>query len=483
VIGAGFMRRYVSGGDREQINLLPMCMDDMIAQDNVVRAIDVIVDNMDITTMGFTHSETKETGRKPYNPVDLFKLYTYSYYNGIRSSRRIEKECYRNIEVMWLINELKPDFKTISDFRKDNKKQIKLAFSKFSMICDELGLVSKEIVAIDGSKFRANNGRTSYYTKNKLDKMLEHYAETAEKYMALLDNCDTQDSDNQNTTLSRTEIEEKIKGIKNRVSELEAISEQVKKEGSIYITDPDARIMRCNNDGGLICHNVQIAVEDKTHLVVAVDVTSEPTDYKQFYNIASKAKEELQVNEIIAIADKGYYSTDEFIKCKDNGIIAIVSKANKSNFSNVNYSKLNFKYNEENDVYICPQGHELSRPKKRRSNSTIIRYQNRTACKNCPVKDLCTPHKHGRTVFRQENDRFADEVDKRTKENMKLYNKRKQMAEHPFGTIKRNFGFTYFLTRRTENVLTESLMHFLVYNIKRVINTVGVEKLVGELQG
>lgn len=300
------MGRYVISGSRVQVGLLPVCLDDMINEKNVVRAIDAIVDNMEIPSLGFTHSKTAVTGRKPYNPVDMFKLYIYSYFNGIRSSRKIEKECYRNIEVMWLISELKPDFKTISDFRKDNKKQIKLAFSKFSMICDELGLVSKEIVAIDGSKFRANNGRTAYYTKNKLDKMFEHYAETAEKYMALLDSYDTQDNDNQNTSITRAEIDEKIKGIKNRVSELEAIAEQVKNEGSIYITDPDARIMRCNNDGGLNCHNVQIAVEDKTHLVVAVDVTSEPTDYKQFYNMASKAKEELHVDELTAIADKGY---------------------------------------------------------------------------------------------------------------------------------------------------------------------------------
>jgi transposase len=476
------MGRYFDTGNRDQLNLLPMCLDDMIAQNNVIRAIDVIVDNLDILSMGFTHSETKKTGRKPYNPVDFFKLYTYCYFNGIRSSRKIEKECYRNIEVMWLINELRPDFKTIADFCKDNKKQIKIAFSKFSMICDELGLISKEIVAIDGSKFRANNSRSAYYTKNKLDKMIEHYVECAEKYMALLDTCDKEEGDNQNTTLSRSEIEEKIKGIKNRVSELEDIYDHVKKEGSIYITDPDSRIMRCNNDGGLICHNVQIAVEDKTHLVVAVDVTSEPTDYKQFYNMASKAKEELHVDEITVIADKGYYSTDEFIKCKGNGITALVSKAIKGNFSNTNYNKVNFKYNEEKDVYICPQGHELSKPKRRTGKIPIVRYQNRSACKGCHVKDQCTTHQH-RTVIRKENDQFAEEVDRRTKENMELYKKRKQLAEHPFGTIKRNFGFTYFLTRRTENVRTESLMHFLVYNMKRVINTVGVEKLVGELQG
>ena len=187
------MGRYASGGNREQMNLLPMCLDDMIAEDNVIRAIDAMVDNMEIQSLGFTHSETAATGRKPYNPVDMFKLYTYSYFNGIRSSRKMEKECYRNIEVMWLINELKPDFKTISDFRKDNKRQIKLAFRKFSMLCDELGLIGKEIIAVDGSKFRANNGRKAYHTEKKLQKTIEYYTEAAEKYMSLLDNCDSED--------------------------------------------------------------------------------------------------------------------------------------------------------------------------------------------------------------------------------------------------------------------------------------------------
>jgi transposase len=478
------MGRYFDTGNRDQLNLFPMCLDDMITQNNVVRAIDVIVENLDILSMGFTHSETKETGRKPYNPVDLFKLYTYCYYNAIRSSRKMEKECHRNIEVMWLINELKPDFKTIADFRKDNKRQIKEAFSKFSMICDELGLVSKEIVAIDGSKFRANNGRKAYYTKKKLDKMLAHYAESAEKYIALLDVCDTQENDSQTLALSKREIEEKLKQIKDRVAALETLAERVEKEGTIYMTDPDARIMRGNNGGGDISHNVQIAVEDKTHLVIAVDVTSEAVDYKQFYNMASKAKEELKVEEITAIADRGYYSAEEFAKCKDAGITAIVSKADKNSFASVNYSKLNFRYDAEKDVYICPQGHELNKYSQIRTiNKDVSRYFNKKACSECPVKDMCTPNKHGRQVSRKKKDQYSDEVDKRTKEFMNLYKKRQQMVEHPFGTLKRGLGFTYFLTRGRENVRTETLMHFLIYNIKRVINTVGVEKLIGELQG
>lgn len=223
------------------------------------------------------------------------------------------------------------------------------------------------------------------------------------------------------------------------------MSEQVEKEGTIYMTNPDARLMSGNNGGGDISHNVQIAVEDKTHLVVAVDVASKPTDYKQLHNMASKAKEELKVEEITAIADKGYYSADEFVKCKDSSITAIVSKANKSNYSNINYCKFNFKYDEQKDVYICPQGHELKKYNHRRADIEIYRYANKKACMGCPVKDLCTPHKNGRTVFRQRNEHIADEVDKRTKECMDLYKKRQRMAEHPFGTIKRSLNEQYNL--------------------------------------
>jgi len=458
------MDRYMTAGNREQMSFLPMCLDDMIAEDNVVRAIDTIVDNMEIPSLGFTHSETTVTGRKPYNPIDMFKLYTYSYFNGIRSSRKIEKECYRNIEVMWLINELKPDFKTIADFRKDNRKQIKLAFRKFSMLCDELGLIVKEIIAVDGSKFRANNGRKAYHTEKKLQKTIEYYTETAEKYMYLLDNYDSEESESQNTKLNRAQIESKIKSIQERISELDALEKQVKENGPIYITDPDSRLMRMNNNGGDICHNVQMAVDDKNHLVVAVDVTSEPVDKQQFHNITLQAKEELGVDQITAIADKSYYSASEFAKFKEDNIIPIVSKADYSHMAaTVGYGKSQFKYDEENDGYICPQGHVLRAYKQRKENAKYAdhkQYINSEACLDCPVRYKCTTNKDGRTIHDRLFQRIADEVDRRTAENAYMYKKRQQLAEHPFGTLKRDFGFSYFQTRGTESVRTKSSCTF-----------------------
>lgn len=480
------MNRYKSIENRDQLSLMPMCLDDMIAPDSEVRAIDAIVDSMDIQSMGFIYSITKETGRKPYNPIDMFKLYTYSYFNGIRSSRKIERECYRNIEILWLINELKPDFKTIADFRKNNKGQIKQAFRKFSLICDELGLIGKEMVAVDGSKFRANNSRMAYHSENKLLKKIEHYNNAAEQYLLLLDSCDNEEINSARTNLNRAEIVSKIEGINKRLVELEILREQVKENGSIYITDQDSRMMKTNNNGVDICHNVQIAVDDKNHLVVAVNVTSDQVDKEQLHSISLQAKEELGANKITAIADKGYYSASEFVKCKEDSIIPIVSKADHSHMAATKeYGKSQFRYDEVNDGYVCPQGHLLKAYNPRKENGKYAghkRYQNFAACRECRVKDKCSNSGKGRTIQDRPFQRYADEVDKRTTEYIDMYKKRKQLVEHPFGTIKRALGFSYFLTRGTESVRTESLMHFLVYNMKRVINIIGTKEIIGVLQ-
>lgn len=469
------------------MSIFPMCLDDMIGPDSEVRAIDVIVDSMDIQSIGFVYSETKETGRKPYNPVDMFKLYTYSYFNGIRSSRKIERECYRNIEVFWLINELKPDFKTIADFRKNNKKQIKQAYSRFSMICDELGLIGKEMVAVDGSKFRASNSRMAYHSENKLQKKIEHYNKTAEQYLSLLDSSDTQENNYGTSKLSRTEIEAKVEGINKRLVELETLKQQVKETGSLYTTDPDSRMMKTNNNGCDICHNVQVAVDDKNHLVVAVDVTSDPVDKEQLHNISLQAKEELGVDMLTVIADKGYYSASEFVKCKEDNIIPIVSKADHSHMAATKeYGKSQFKYDGVNDGYICPQGHLLKAYTSRKENAKYPgykRYHNSAACSLCKAKDKCSDSEKGRTIQDRPFQRYADEVDMRTNEYLGMYKKRKQLVEHPFGTIKRALGFSCFLTRGTESVRTESLMHFLVYNMKRAINIIGTKEIVGILKG
>ena len=381
------------------------------------------------------------------------------------------------------MNELKPDFKTIANFRKDNKKAIKAAFRKFTMICDELNLISKEIVAVDGSKFRACNGRMRYHSKGKIAEKLQHYSEAAEKYMNLLEQCDQNETENPPNQYSRKELKEKLDKIQKRVNELEAIQGKVETEGTIYLSDPDARLMRTHNGGGDISHNVQTAVEEKNHFIVAVDVTSEAVDYAQLYNIASQAKEELRVDELTAIADKGYYSGEQFAKCKDENIHPIAPHPDKGGAQERGYTKGYFRYDKETDMYCCPQGELLGQPAQRRANRKGDRYYNQVACANCLAKDRCSPALPYRTIVRGKFDDYSEEVDAFTKAHAEIFVKRKSLCEHPFGTVKRALGFTYFLTRGHENVRTESLLHFLAYNMKRLINIMGTTGLTAELQG
>ena len=477
------MNRYVQSEDRNQLSIEPLCFDDLITENNPVRAIEMIVESMDIPQLGFVYAKTKDTGRKPYSPEDQFKLYAYSYYNGIRSSRKIERECHRNIEVMWLIGGLKPDHKTIANFRKDNKNAIKAAFRQFSLICAELGLISREVVAVDGSKFRACNGRMRYHSKGKIAEKLQHYNEAAEKYLNLLEQSDREENEAPPAQYSRDELKEKLGKIQKRVQELEAIQERVEAEGTIYLTDSDARLMRNHNGGGDISHNVQIAVEAANHFVVAVDVTSEAVDYAQLHNISSQAKEELGAEELIAIADKGYYAGEQFAKCKEDHIRPIAPHPEKGGSQERGYTKGHFIYEAETDAYRCPQGQMLAQPAQKRANRKGNRYYNRVVCANCPAKEKCSPSTPYRTIVRGEYDSYSDEVDAFTKANAKLFAERKSMCEHPFGTVKRALGFTHFLTRGSDNVRTESLLHFFAYNLKRFINIVGTTRVQVMLQG
>ena len=300
------MSGYIEGKiNTKQYSLIPMCYDEMISEDNPVRVLEAFVDSLDMKELNFKNSDRKTNlaGRPSYNPKDLLKLYLYGYFNGIRSSRKLARECERNIEVFWLINELKPDFRTISDFRKDNINNMKSVFKEFSILCDSLNLVGKEIVAIDGSKFRANNGRRKNYTKGKLDKQIKYYEENIQKYMDILDKEDGEERDNK-INITKEEIQNKIAEAKQRIKELGSVKEEVEKNGEISITDPDARHMKTSNNGTDISHNVQISVDNKTDLVIALDVTNNPADQGQLSNMAIKSKEELGVEKLTALADK-----------------------------------------------------------------------------------------------------------------------------------------------------------------------------------
>ncbi len=470
--------RYIEGTDREQISFMQLAFNDIIGEDNPVRVMDAFIEMMDMKALGCKHSETSTTGRMPYNPKDLLKLYVYGYFNGIRTSRKIEKECHRNIEVMWLVKGLSPDFKTIADFRKDNKKAVIDIFKEFSMFCEELNLIGKEIVAIDGSKFRASNSRRKNFTEKKVEKMLTHYETAAKKYIELLESSDGSEEDDGKVDVNQ--IEEKLLRAKKRIDELHQLQKEVKENGEVSITDPDARHMSVSNNGTDIAHNVQVAVDSKNHLVVAVDVTSNAADNGQLYLMADQVKNELSVDEITVIADKGYYNGKDLKSCQENGITAIVSKQKfGSKTCDENFTKDKFIYDKERDVYICPNGKELKRISG--ENAKRKRYRG-DECDTCPNKSNCTTNAKGREVSPTEYQEYYDKADKLFAENIELYKQRQMIVEHPFGTVKRAFGYTYFLQRGHENVKCESYMHFFIYNLKRVINIMGITPLINAIK-
>ena len=467
------MSGYIEGKiNTKQYSLIPMCYDEMISKDNPVRVLDAFVDSLDMKKMNFKNADRQASlaGRPSYNPKHLLKLYLYGYFNGIRSSRKLAKECERNIEVFWLIDELKPDFRTISEFRKNNINNMKLVFKEFSILCDSLNLIGKEIEAIDGSKFRASNGRKKNYTKGKIEKQIKYYEENIEKYLDILDKQDNEETESK-IDINKEELQRKIEEAKKRIDELEELKEDVEANGEKSITDPDSRHMKASNNGTDIAHNVQIAVDSKEHLVVAVDVTSSPADQGQLSNMAIKAKEELGVEEITVLADKGYWNGEELKKCEENNITAIVSSPKE--MGNQGYRKSDFKYNKGEDVYICPMGKELHRIKNKER-----RYANNKDCITCPNKDKCTKSKKGRQIKLTENDEYLERAKNRQIENMDLYKQRQMIVEHVFGTIKRDLGFTHLLLRGNEKVKGESFMHFLIYNIKRVCNIVSIKDII-----
>jgi len=470
---------YIEGKiDRDQIDFMPMSFDEMIGEDNPVRAIDAFVEMLDNNTLRCKYSEPKSTGRRPYNPKDMLKLYVYGYFYGIRTSRKLEKECSRNIEIMWLINRLTPDFKTIADFRKDNKEVVIGIFKEFGLFCNELNLIGKEMVAIDGSKFRACNSRCKNFTKRKVEKMLLHYEQSANKYLELLADSDANDPDD--VRIDTAKIKEKLQNAKKRIDELYLLQKKVEENGEVSITDPDARHMSVSNNGTDISHNVQTAVDSKYHLVVAVDVTSNAADNGQLYPMAEQTKQELSVDELTVLADKGYYNGKDLKSCEENGIKAIVSKQKiGSRTGDENFTKDKFTYDKEKDCYICPMGKALT--KQSGPNSKRTRYRC-SGCDTCPNRSKCTTNPKGREISPTEYQEYYDRADKLFEENIGLYKQRQMIVEHPFGTIKRALGYTYFLLRGHENVKCESYMHFFIYNFKRVINILGITPLIAAIK-
>jgi transposase len=471
---------YIFGTDRSDVLLFPEAIDDYITAANPVRFIDAFVSSLDLITLGFTHATPAETGRPAYHPADLLRLYIYGYLNRVRSSRLLERETHRNVEVMWLLGKLTPDFKTIADFRKDNLTSIKQVCREFTLVCKKLELFGGELIAVDGSKFKAVNNRKRNFSEKRLAHLIASIDEKIASYIKILDEQDKQEVQ-VTPTLTAAELQKKIVVLKERKTKYEALSTELAESGEkqVSLTDPDARSMVKHFGVTDVCYNVQTAVDAKHKLIVEHEVTNNPTDHAQLSVMAVRTKERLQVEEMKVVADMGYFDGAEVKKCDEANITAYVAKPQTSSSKKRGlYTKEEFTYAKERDVYLCPQGEELTYRFDTVEQDRHIKYYATPQCRGCPAKADCTTSKAGRRITRLVDEDLLDEMAQRVKENPQLMKQRQQLSEHPFGTMKRAMNSGYFLMRGLKKVSAEMSLTVLSYNIKRVINIIGVEKLI-----
>jgi transposase len=472
------MKRYIQGGDRTQSILLPEQLDDYVTEDNPVRAIDAFVDSLDLGTLGFDGVKPAQTGRPSYHPSVLLKIYIYGYLNRIHSTRRLEREAQRNIELMWLVNRLAPDFKTIADFRRDNGAGIRNVCKQFVVLCRELGLFAKAVVAIDGCKFKAVNAHDRNFTRGKVEKRLAQIDQCIERYMDALDTADRQAPDIAEARTTR--LNEKIETMKVQMVRFKQIQQNLEQAPTkqVSLTDPDARAMATSTSRGLVGYNVQTAVDTTHHLIVAHEVTNTGSDRRQLAKMAQQAKAAMAANELQAIADRGYYNGEEIVACEQNGITPLVSKpVTSSAKADGRFDKEDFVFDAEAGEYRCPAGRQLIWRFSTEERGGLIHKYWSSDCPNCEVRDKCTPSKN-RRVSRYDHESSLEAMSRRLDMNPDLMRIRRRTVEHPFGTLKEWMGANHFLTKRLEGVGAEMSLHVLAYNMKRVMKIMGIARLM-----
>lgn len=471
---------FIEGEARTQATLFPERLDDYIDEDNPIRVIDIFIDNLNLTNLGFK-TIPANTGRPAYHPSTLLKLYVYGYLNRIQSSRRLEREAGRNVELMWLVARLAPDFKTIADFRKNNTKAIRLVCREFVQVCRKLDLFTDAFVAIDGSKFKAVNNRDKNYTQAKLKRRLDDIDKNINRYLEQIASADRYDELANKDKTNR--LENKIKQLKKEIKELNKIETQLlaTPDKQISFTDPDARSM-ITRGTGIVGYNVQTAVDVKHHLIVAHEVTNVGHDRGQLKNMATQAKEAMATDELSIVADRGYFNGGEIKACEDAGYKTYLPKCQTSgNQAQGLFGKRDFIYQADIDEYTCPAGeHLIYRCRSQDKGKTIHRYWS-SACPNCAIKSQCTKGKN-RRVSRWEHEAVLDTVNARIEREPERMKSRRETVEHPYGTIKHWMGYTHFQMRTLERVSAEMSLHILAYNMKRVMNIMGVATLMDIMQ-
>ncbi|TFG41094.1 MAG: IS1182 family transposase [Chromatiales bacterium] len=476
------MKRFIEGENRYQSTLFPESLDDYIAEDNAVRVVDAFVNKLDLKQLGFDRAEPSATGRPGYQPATLLKIYVYGYLNRLQSSRRLERESHRNVELIWLTGRLMPDFKTIADFRKDNRKAIRRVCMEFVGVCRELQLFSATLVAIDGSKFKAVNSRDKNFTRKSVKRRLKNTQANIDRYLAKLDAVDEEEAEIREVTAK--ELKQKIASMEAKMEELKVREAEVEAhpDKQVSVTDPDARSMMKAGGGSTVSYNVQTAVDSKHHLIAAHEVTNATTDRSQLSSLAEKAKTALDTKALTVIADPGYYKGEEIVACYDADITALVPKTDTTNRkAKGQYNKADFNYDAQRNEYVCPAGERLTyRFDSVEQGKTLWVYM-KYGCSSCPLQAKCTTG-NAKRIKRWENEHVLDAADGLLKKNPDAMRQRKRLVEHPYGTIKHWMGSTHFLMKRLPNVQAEMSLHVLTYNLRRAINILGVPRIMEQLQ-
>jgi transposase len=467
---------HVAGQSRYQSSLFPEVLDDLLPQNDPVRVIDAFVDTLDLGELGFSKVEAEATGRPPYQPGDLLKLYVYGYLNQVRSSRRLEREARRNLEVLWLINRVGPSFKTIADFRKDHSKSIVGVCRSFIAFCRGQALFGSELLAIDGTKIAAVASRKKVITPKTLAEQIASLDRKIDEHLKAMDEADKQEGD---TPVDRVDVTAAIKELQVRRADIQRQAEAMKEQGlsQYVIGERDARLMRTANHGHQVAYNAQIAVDSTHHLIVAFDLTNEGNDYRLLHPMAEQGKQALGVESLTVVADTGYSNGEHGKRCEQTQITAIVPRAQTVNPEGKQYfGRDRFSYDAQNDSYQCPAGATLSVGKVSYTQAKK-EYWNGKACEECALKPQCTTAAK-RTIVRSFHEDSREAMHRRAMSDRKWMKLRRSLAEHPFGTMKWMMGYPRFLVRGLVKAKSELALGVLCYNLKRVINMLGAQQLL-----
>ncbi len=477
------MKRFVEGEDRRQGVLLPEFLDDYVSEENPVRVIEAFVEALDLGALGFEGVVPEATGRPAYHPGLLLKIYVYGYINQVASSRRLEREAQRNVELMWLTGRLAPDFKTIADFRKDNGPAIRATCRRFVDLCRRLELFSQALAAIDGSKFKAVNARDRNYTRAKLKKRIDQVEASIARYMAAMETADRQEGELAQARSGR--LKEKIAQLREQMAAFKAIEPVVEAapDQQLSLSDPDARSMATSGKGtGVVGYNVQTAVDAEHHLIVAHEVTNAGNDRAQLAKMAGEAKAAMGADALEVLADRGYFSGQEVLACERLGVTPLVPKPLTSGAkARGRFGKQDFVYRPDEDVYRCPAGQALTRRFTALEEGMNIHIYWTSNCAGCPLKDRCTSGKE-RRIRRWEHEGVIDAMQARLDARPDAMRIRRATVEHPFGTLKAWMGATHFKMRTLDKVRTEMSLQVLAYNLKRVIAILGPKPLMAAMR-